>query len=53
MVRQGRIPFFITETGRRIAFYGSTTLAVALFAGNYLPHTLGIKYYKELFQAYK
>ncbi|EAT46501.1 AAEL002362-PA [Aedes aegypti] len=53
MVRAGKIPFFITETGRRVVFYGSTALAVGLFGGHYLPHTVGIGYYKELFQAYK
>ncbi|XP_062550674.1 transmembrane protein 177-like [Armigeres subalbatus] len=53
MVRAGKIPFFLTETGRRLVFYGSTTLTIGLFAGHYLPHTIGIGYYKELFQAYK
>ncbi|XP_058464677.1 transmembrane protein 177 [Malaya genurostris] len=53
MVKPGRIPFFLTETGRDIVFYGSTTLAVGLFAVHYLPHTLGIGYLKEFVQAYK
>nr|XP_019527527.1 transmembrane protein 177-like [Aedes albopictus] len=53
MVRAGRIPYFVTEAGRRVVLYGSTALTIGLFAGHYLPHTIGIGYYKELFQAYK
>ncbi|XP_058835736.1 transmembrane protein 177 [Topomyia yanbarensis] len=53
MVRPGRIPFFVTETGQRLVFYGSTTLAIGLFAGHYLPNTVGIEYLRDFFQAYK
>ncbi|XP_055609016.1 transmembrane protein 177 [Uranotaenia lowii] len=53
MVRAGRMSYFLTESGRRLVFYGSTTLAVGIFSGHYLTHTIGIQYYKNLFQAYK
>ncbi|XP_039443614.1 transmembrane protein 177 [Culex pipiens pallens] len=53
MGRSSRFAFFVTEAGRQWMFYGSTTLAVGLFAGHYMPHTVGISYFKEFVQAYK
>ncbi|XP_055532314.1 transmembrane protein 177 [Wyeomyia smithii] len=53
MVRPSRLPFFLTETGRRLVFYGSTTAVIGLFAGHYLPHTVGVGYLKDFAQAYK
>ncbi|XP_053688140.1 transmembrane protein 177 [Sabethes cyaneus] len=45
--------YFLTESGRRLVFYGSTTIVIGLFAGHYVPHTIAVSYIKDLFQAYK
>ncbi|XP_058067000.1 transmembrane protein 177 [Anopheles bellator] len=52
-MRMGKVPFFLTETGQRLVFYGASTLAVGLFAGHYMPHTICISYFKEFVQCYK
>ncbi|XP_055626359.1 transmembrane protein 177 [Toxorhynchites rutilus septentrionalis] len=53
MLRKARLSYFVTEPGQRLALYGSGCLTVGLFAANFLPHTIGIGYYKEFIQAFR
>ncbi|KAH8254031.1 hypothetical protein KR032_008094 [Drosophila birchii] len=49
----GFFSFFKTESGRRLVFYAAGATTVGLFVGNFLPHTLGLKYYREFVQCYQ
>ncbi|BFG04325.1 transmembrane protein 177 [Drosophila madeirensis] len=48
----GFFGFFKTEPGRRLVFYTAGATTVGLFVGNFLPHTFGLKYYRDFVQCY-
>ncbi|ALC41825.1 CG33506 [Drosophila busckii] len=49
----GLMGFFKTEAGRQVVFYAAGTTTLGLFAINFLPHSLGLKYYREFVQCYQ
>lgn len=49
----GLFGFFKTETGRKLVFYAAGTTTAGLFVGNFLPHTFGLKYYRDFVQCYQ
>ncbi|XP_017133178.1 transmembrane protein 177 isoform X1 [Drosophila elegans] len=49
----GLFSYFKTEKGRRLVFYGAGVTTVGLFVGNFLPHTFGLKYYRDFVQCYQ
>ncbi|XP_016993832.2 transmembrane protein 177 [Drosophila takahashii] len=49
----GLFSYFKTEKGRKLVFYAAGATTVGLFVGNFLPHTFGLKYYREFVQCYQ
>ncbi|EDW09589.1 transmembrane protein 177 isoform X1 [Drosophila mojavensis] len=49
----GVFSFFKTETGRKVVFYAAGTTTVGLFLANFVPHTFGLKYYRDFVQCYQ
>ncbi|KAH8402421.1 hypothetical protein KR009_011881 [Drosophila setifemur] len=49
----GVFSFFKTEAGRKVVFYAAGATTVGLFVGNFLPHTFGLKYYRDFVQCYQ
>lgn len=49
----GFFSYFKTEKGRKLVFYAAGATTVGLFLGNFLPHTFGLKYYRDFVQCYQ
>ncbi|EDW91081.1 transmembrane protein 177 [Drosophila yakuba] len=49
----GFFSYFKTEKGRKLVFYAAGATTVALFVGNFVPHTFGLKYYRDFVQCYQ
>ncbi|XP_064537917.1 transmembrane protein 177 [Drosophila montana] len=49
----GLLSFFKTENGRKVVFYAAGTATAGLFIANFVPHTFGLKYYRNFVQCYQ
>jgi len=49
----GVFGFFKTESGRKLVFYAAGTTTLGLFVANFIPHTLGLKYYRDFVTCYQ
>ncbi|XP_053963064.1 transmembrane protein 177 [Anastrepha ludens] len=51
-LKRGLMSFFQTPTGRNVVVFATGATTLGLFVVNYLPHTFGLKYYKDFVQCY-
>ncbi|XP_034476769.1 transmembrane protein 177 [Drosophila innubila] len=49
----GILGFFKTEAGRKVVFYAAGSTTVGLFLANFVPHTFGLKYYRDFVSCYQ
>lgn len=52
-VKRGFLAFFATEAGRKVSAFGAGATMVGLFLGNFVPHSFGLKFYKDFVQSYE
>ncbi|XP_067634007.1 transmembrane protein 177 [Eurosta solidaginis] len=50
---RGILGYFQTQAGRGTLLFGAGATCVSLFAMNFLPHTIGLNYYKEFVECYQ
>lgn len=52
-LKKSRPGYFTTANGRKITFFLAGSTAVGLMLINFVPHTLGLNYYKDFIQCYR
>lgn len=45
--------FFASDKGRKVVFYGTTTLAISTFSACYLPQAFFAEKYREIVASYQ
>ncbi|XP_062131340.1 LOW QUALITY PROTEIN: transmembrane protein 177 [Drosophila sulfurigaster albostrigata] len=49
----GVFSYFKTEAGRKLVFFAAGTTTIGLCVANFVPHTFGLKYYRQFVQCYQ
>uniref|UniRef100_A0A1A9VP97 Transmembrane protein 177 n=1 Tax=Glossina austeni TaxID=7395 RepID=A0A1A9VP97_GLOAU len=52
-LKKSRSGYFTTASGRKVTFFLAGTTAVGLMFINFVPHTMGLNYYKDFIQCYR
>ncbi|KAI9579485.1 transmembrane protein 177 [Glossina fuscipes] len=52
-LKKSRSGYFTTANGRKITFFLAGSTAVGLLLINFVPHTIGLNYYKNFIQCYR